>query len=83
MWSTDVPSSCFSGYVVSLDDDPTVNLTANGTRTISFQMLIDGGFPSCDSQSITVTPIPIETFSGMLLNINSASIEVFGNDQSM
>ena len=80
-WSTNVPSSCFSGYVVSLTNNQTVNLTVDGTR-ISVRMLIEGGFTSCMNHSITVNPTLLEMFSE-LLDIGSASTVVFINDQSM
>ena len=80
-WSINVPSSCFSGYIVSLDNNPTVSLTVNDTTMmVSFQMLIEEGFTPCMNHSITVTPT-LKMFCEV--DIGGASNTVFINDTSM
>ncbi len=78
MWlaPSNVPMTCFPQYIISLTEDPTVNLTVSSNRASSAD-LNARGFPYCTNLSMTVTPI---LYTGAPLTSSSASTTVAIND---
>ena len=70
---SNVPSTCFPQYIISLSNNPTTTLIVNSTMA-SFADLIAVGFPSCVSQDLTVTPI--SAISRARLTNSSATVQV-------
>ena len=70
---SNVPSACFSQYIISLSNNLTTTLTVNST-TASFADLIAAGFPSCISQDLTVTPV--SAINRAPLTASSATVQV-------
>ncbi len=78
MWlaPSNVPVTCFPQYIISLTENPAVNLTVSSTSASS-AALNARGFQYCVDQSVTVTPI---LSNGTTYDTGSASMLVAIND---
>ncbi len=75
VWTSLAPPTCFSSYIISTDEDSTLQHNAT-TNMVLFEELNRSGFSYCIHHTITITPVIRLTDTPLTNSQESASIVI-------